>query len=87
MPYNLAWGGEFDSMGKSYGMKQGNNMPPATPDPKMSYNNISSTNLPSTRGAGMFPYRGDNFNHPMASPMYMPFMNESPRPETRAARY
>ena len=87
MPYNLAWGGEIDAFGKTatYSRNQGN-MPPATPDPKMSYTNISSLNQPPTRGGGLFPYQTRE-NYPMASPMYMPFMNESPRPETRAARY
>ena len=91
MPYNLVgWApGEFDNFTNkgTFSMnKQGGNMPPATPDPKTHYGNNSYMQQPSTRGGNMFPYRAGN-DYPMASPMYMPFMNESPRPETRAARY
>lgn len=62
-------------------------MPPATPDPKMSYTNISSINQKNNMGC-MFSFKAmDGFGHPMASPMCMPLFNESPRPDTRQNRY
>ena len=63
-------------------------MPPATPDPKNLYTNISSINQQQGRMAGMFQLKTmDGFGNPMASPMCMPLFNESPKPDNRNNRY
>ena len=76
--YELAWGSDL-AIGKPPPQAVLKcELPPATPDPGMIFRDLSSSRRPA------FLSHHREMNLPMNSPMFIPFMTESPRPNPRS---